>query len=326
MHLPEFEYVEPQSLKEAMAMLATEPEAAVLAGGTDLLVSMKHGVIKPQRLVNLKIFRDMAHISAQGASVTIGSLTTLHAIASSPLLREKYLAVVHAAGEVGAYAHQVMGTLGGNLCQGNRCRYYNQSASWRSARPICYKAGGEICHVVRKTGECHSTYCGDVAPVLIALGADVTAVGPAGGRTFPLAELYTQNGKKPLSLRPGEIIKHVTLPPDSGTTVYLKWRLRQSIEFPIVSLALNLRKSKEGQVEGVRAVFSGVGPGPVEAIEMEKTIKGEPLNEGTVKKIVELAAKEIRPMRTSIYSAAYKRRMAAVLLEKAFGEIEKEKS
>ena len=301
MHLPEFEYVEPQSLTEVMSMLAMEPDSAVLAGGTDLLVSMKHRVIQPRRIINIKIFCDMAHISAQGASVTIGSLTTLHAIASSPLLREKHPAVVHAAEEVGAYAHQVMGTLGGNLCQGNRCRYYNQSASWRSARPICHKAGGEICHVVRKNNECHSTYCGDVAPVLIALGADVTAAGPAGERSFPLTELYTQNGKKPLSLK-REIIKHVTLPPDSGTTVYLKWRLRQSIEFPIVSLALNLRKGKDGRVEGVRAVFSGVGPGPVEAIEMERTIKGEPLNEGTIKKIVELSAKEIRPMRTSIYS------------------------
>jgi 4-hydroxybenzoyl-CoA reductase subunit beta len=323
MRLPEFEYVEPRSLKEAIAMLAAEPEAAMLAGGTDLLVSMKHRVIQPRRLINLKVFRDLAHISAEGGSVTIGSLTTLRAIASSSLLRKSYPAIVSAAGEVGAYALQVMGTLGGNLCQGNRCRYYNQSVFWRSARPHCYKAGGEICHIVRKPGECHSTYCGDVAPVLIALGADVTAAGPAGMRTFPLAELYTQDGKKPLSLKPGEIIKHVSLPPDPGTTVYLKWRLRQSIEFPIVSVALNLRKGKEGQVEQARVVFSGVGPGPVEAMKVEKLMKGKSLNERSAKKITDLAAKEISPMRTSIYSAAYKRRMAAVLLEKAFEEVER---
>ena len=325
MRLPEFEYVEPRSLKEATAMLAAEPEAAMLAGGTDLLVSMKHRVIQPKRLVNLQGLAELKQITNGDDGVTIGSLTTLHAIASSSLLRKSYPALASAAGEVGAYALQVMGTLGGNLCQGNRCRYYNQSASWRSARPLCYKAGGEICHIVRKPGECHSTYCGDVAPVLIALGADVTAVGPAGMRTFPVAELYTHDGKKPLSLKPGEIIKHVSLPPDPGTTVYLKWRLRQAIEFPIVSVALSLRKGKEGRIEQARVVFSGVGPGPVEATKVEKLMQGASLNECTVKKVTDLAAKEISPMRTSIYSAAYKRRMAAVLLEKALEESERMK-
>ena len=87
--------------------------------------------------------------------------------------------------------------------------------------------------MVKKSKECYSAYCGDLAPVLIALDAQVKVMGPNGERVFPLNKLYTQNGKKPLSLKKGEILKEIIVPPPSGNTLYLKWRLRESLEFPI---------------------------------------------------------------------------------------------
>ena len=326
MRLPEFDYLEPRSLKEAVKALAAEPAGTLLlAGGTDLIVNMKHGVIRPKRLINLKAIPKLSYISDGKDGLRIGALTTLHHLISSPLVQEKYSVLSRAAEEVAAYAHQTMGTLAGNLCQENRCRFYNQSSFWRSVRAHCYKAGGEICYVVRKPKECHSTYCGDMAPVLIAMDAKIKLAGPVGERTLPLRRLYTQNGKKPLSLRKGEILKEIFLPSSSGHTLYLKWRMRGSLEFPVVSLALHFEKGEESRIDGGRILFSGVGPGPVEASEAEKMLKGASLDDQTIEKVSDQAVKEISPMRTSIASPAYKRRMAGILLKQALEEMKEAK-
>jgi 4-hydroxybenzoyl-CoA reductase subunit beta len=322
MRLPKFKYLEPRTLKEAVNALALDTKGSVLlAGGTDLLVNMKHRVIRPKQVINLKAIPKLAYISNGKDGLKMGGLTTLHALASSPVIQEKYPILSQAANEVGGYAHQMMGTIGGNLCQGNRCRFYNQSAFWRSVRPLCYKAGGEICHVVRKPRECHSTYCGDMAPVLIALDSQIKVWGPSGERTFPLKKLYTQNGKKPLSLKKGEILKEILVPPTSGKTLYLKWRLRGSLEFPAVSSALHIEKGAGKQIERAKIIFSAVGPGPVETPEAEKMLKGASLEDQVIEKVCNQAVKEISPMRTSTHSPAYKRKMARILLRQGLEQL-----
>ena len=329
MRLPKFEYMEPKTLREAVRALASDPKGTVvLAGGTDLLVHMKHRLIQPKRVINLKGVPRLAYVSQGKDGVKIGPLTTLHDLAASAAIQENYPALVKAALEVGAYAHQVMGTVAGNLCQANRCRFYNQSAFWRSARPPCYKVGGNICYVVharpagvRKSGECHSAYSGDLAPVLVALDAQVRLLGPDGERSIPLKKLYTQNGKKPLALRKGEMVKEILIPPPSGKTVYLKWRYREALEFPIVSLALSMEKGKDGRITKSKIVFSGIGTGPVETVEAEKGMRGESVDEGLIEKVSVQASKGVSPMRTSTISPAYKRKMAGILLKQALQQL-----
>jgi 4-hydroxybenzoyl-CoA reductase beta subunit len=328
MRLPQFEYVAPRTLKEASRALTDGKDSVFLAGGTDLLVLMKQRLVQPGRVVNLNTLPRLDFISTGKEGIRIGAMTTLHDIAFSPLLKERYPALVQSAGEVGAYVHQVMGTLGGNLCQGNRCRYYNQSLFWRNARPPCYKAGGKICHVVpvrppggRKTGVCHSAYCGDMAPVLIALDGRVKITGRDGERILPLKKLYTGNGMKPLSLKRGEILKEVLIPPPSGKTLYLKWRLRDSIEFPVISLALNLEKNKDGKIKGAGIILSGIAPGPLEASETEKLLKGASPDQPSIENASRRIAGEISPMRTSSISPAYKRKLAGVLLKQGLEEM-----
>ena len=329
MRLPQFEYLEPKSLKEAVKILATDTKgSALLAGGTDLLVNLKHRVIQPKQVINLKKIPKLAYITTGREGLRIGALTTLHDLASSLSIQEQYPALCKAAKEVGAYAHQVMGTLGGNLCQGNRCRFYNQSLFWRNVRAICYKAGGKDCYVMptrptsrKKPMECHSTYCGDMAPVLIAFNSQIRVLGPEGERTFPLKKLYSQNGKNPLSLKKGEILREVLVPPPSGKTFYLKWRFRDSIEFPILSLALHIEKDGNEQIHKARIIYSAVGPGPVETFEAEKMLKQASLDDRMLETISKQVVKEISPMRTSIYSPAYKRKMAGILLRQALEQM-----
>jgi 4-hydroxybenzoyl-CoA reductase subunit beta len=326
MRLPRFEYLEPKTLREASKALTMDPGGSVLlAGGTGLFVNMKHRVIQPKRVINLKKIPKLTAILDSKEGLKIGALASLHDIASSPIVREKVPALCQAANDVGAYAHQVMGTVGGNLCQGNRCRYYNQSAFWRSARPLCYKAGGTMCYVVRKPGTCHSTYCGDLAPVLIALDSQVKVVGPKGDRVFPLKRLYTQDGKESLSLKRGEILKEVLIPPSTGASLYLKMRRRDSLEFPIVSLAVRLDKAGNGQGKKAKIVFSGVGCGPVEAFEAEKMLKGVSLDERMIEQVSTRAMKEVSPVRTSITSPSFKRKMAGILLKQALKQLTQDK-
>ena len=322
MRLPKFDYVEPKSLKEAARVFTLQPKgSAFLAGGTDLLVRMKYRVKVPTHIINLKTIPRLAHIIDGKDGVRIGALVTLDDLATFPVIRERYPALAHACREVGAYGHQVMGTMGGNLCQENRCRFFNQSVFWRSVRPLCFKAGGEICHVVKKARECHSTYCGDLAPVLIALGAKISLVGSSGERTLPLRKLYTGNGAKPLALKKGEILREVSIPHSSGVAIYLKWRLRDSLEYPIVSVAVSLDRSETRQVKKATIVFSGVGPNPVETLEARKILNGGPLDDGAINRASAQAVKEISPMRTSIHSPAYKRKMAGILLRQALEKL-----
>ncbi len=321
MRLPQFEYVEPKTLKEASRSLISDKGSVLLAGGTDLLVNMKHRVLQPKQLINLKAIPRLAHISDGRDGLRIGALSTLHDIASSPVIKERWTVLGQAAREVGAYAHQSMGTIGGNLCQGNRCRFYNQSAFWRGVRPPCFKTGGKVCYVVPKGKECYSTYCGDLAPVLIALDAQVKIAGLEAERSLPLKKLYTHNGKKPLALKKGEILKEILVPPASGKTLYLKWRLRDSLEFPIISLAFHMEKDGKGRIKNARIVFSAVGRGPIEAPESEKMLKGATLEDGLIERVSTQAVKEISPMRTSIHSPAYKRKMAGVLLRQGLEKI-----
>jgi len=167
--LPKFQYEKANDIKEASSILVADPSSRILAGGTDLVVNMKHRVEVPSIIVNIKGISGLDFVSQENGSIRIGALTPLKKIYSASFIREKLPALAQAASSVGSYHHQCMGTRGGNICQQNRCVYFNQSKWWRSTRPTCYKAGGEICHVVNKKQICYSTYCGMLKWNLISM-------------------------------------------------------------------------------------------------------------------------------------------------------------
>ena len=203
MRLPKFEYFEPKDLKEAVSLLENEPSAKILAGGTDLLVNMKHKVECPATIVNIKRIEGLDYIRQDHRGVRIGALTTLKRLYTTPMICEKLPGLAEAAAAVGSYHHQAMGTLAGNICQQNRCKFFNQSKQWRSSRPICYKAGGEICHVVNKKEVCYSSYCGDVAPALLVLNAGIVLTGPEGSKEMALEAFFSGERESSPGFEPG---------------------------------------------------------------------------------------------------------------------------
>jgi len=148
MVLPPFYLMKPVSLLEALRDLAENPGALPVAGGTDLLVSMKQGLFHPTHLVDLKGVPDLQRIEISEHGVSLGACVRLSELRDHPEIRRLYQALSEAAGLVASPPLQNRGTLGGNVCLDTRCHYYNQSAFWRQSLGFCLKREGNICRAV----------------------------------------------------------------------------------------------------------------------------------------------------------------------------------
>ena len=313
MRLPKFKYLEPESIEEASSLLLDDPGAKVFAGGTDLLVNMKHRIEMPAALLNIKKLKGLDAIRQDNGVLRIGALTPLKKMSQDPWILEKVPVLAQSASSVGSYHHQVMGTIGGNLCQQNRCKYFNQSQWWRSANAPCLKVGGAVCHVVQKQEACYSSYCGDLAPALLVLEAKVLLQGNKDSREIPLQSLFSGDGRFPLNLERGEIVTEVIIPAASadGFSTYVKFANRESIDFPIVGLAFqSLPKKRE-----YRLAFTAVDRRPVRGQKVESFLNGRPLTPEVVEEAVQLASKEAAPVKNSLYAPSFKRNMMGRLLQ-----------
>jgi 4-hydroxybenzoyl-CoA reductase subunit beta len=311
--LPKFKYLEPGSIAEAAAMLLDDPGAKVFAGGTDLLVNMKHRVETPGTLVNLKKIKGLDYIREVDGTLRIGALTPLKKIYGDPGIGARFPVLAQAAAAVGSYHHQVMGTAGGNLCQQNRCKFFNQSQWWRSANAPCLKVGGRVCHVVPKQETCYSSYCGDLAPALLVLEARVLVQKNKEEREIPLPAFYSGDGQAPLTLERGEVLTEVIIPEAApgGFSQYVKFANRESIDFPIVGLAL--RTSPEEKE--YRLAFTAVDRRPLRGQKVEAFLNGKPLAPDVVAEAARLASKEAAPVKNSLYAPSYKRMLMGRLLQ-----------
>ena len=320
MRLPKFDYTEPTSLEEACGILARTPSARILSGGTDLLVNMKHRVETLAILVNLKRIRGLDFVRGDKEGLRIGALAPLKKVATSAEVLKMAPALAKAAGAVGSYHHQVMGTIGGNICQQNRCKYFNQSRWWRSAREACFKAGGKLCHVVGQEGTCYSAYCGDVAPALLVLKAQALLQGPQVSRLIPLEDLYSGDGKAPLNLKRGEILSEFLIPGNGlGQSVssYHKIANRGSIDFPILGFAFWGSRS-DGEY---RLAYTAVDRKPIRALKTEQELKGRKPEHIEWEQMKVFLSQDAKPVKTSLYSPAYKRELMGQVLKKTIQDL-----
>jgi len=330
MRLPKFEHLQPESLEEALDLLSEHGgEVKVVAGGTDLLVSMKQRLLTPGYLLNLKGFEELDFIEEGKEGLRIGALTRLTTIIKSPLVREKFPVLTQAASCVSAPPLQNMGTLGGNLCLDTRCFFYNQSRFWRQARPLCFKTGGEVCHVVKGGDHCYSVYQGDLAPVLIALEARVKLVKKGGERVIPLLDLYTGKGEEPTALEAGEILTEVEIaaPPDyksggSSLTIaswggdYQKLRYRGAMDFPLVGVAAVLNWNGKSCARA-RVVLTAVAPAPVVVEEAGNLLEGRKPDKEAIAGAAEAAYEVAHPVANIGSTPLYRRKMVRVMTKRA---------
>ena len=318
MKLPEFNYIAPHSLTEACSILEEMGGKALpLAGGTDLMLHLKERLKLPKYLVDLRGIPGLDGISydhEQG--LLLGSLVTLRHLAAAPVVKGNYPVLAQAALEVATAQIQAMGTVGGNICQDCLCLYYNKSAVSNNGLERCLKAGGDVCHTVKGSKKCWATFCSDLAPVFLALGAKIKIADREGERTMPLADLYSGDGRRPLTLRPGQLLTHIIVPPQvqpSGA-VYLKLRVRKSIDYPALGVAVSIRPADGGRK--VAVALTGVEKKPL-LIEQDIP-EGQKIRDEEIDSLAEQAYAHAHPLNNlRDFTPTYRKEMVRIYVRSA---------
>ncbi len=279
MIIPEFEYVSPQTLQEACALLVQYGDSAkVLAGGSDLLVKMKDGLMKPAYLVSLKNLDSLKAIRYEiGTGVIIGARATHNEVMNNSILQEKYRSVCEAAHSMAANQIRNIGTVGGNLV---------------NAVPSA-----------------------DIPPILIALDAQVRIVGTGGERAVPLEDFFLGPGKT--VLENGEILAEIIIPdqPTTGSN-YIKYALRRAGALAVAGVASSVTVS-DGTCHDVRIVLGAVAPTPMRARQAENVLRGKKISQELIDEAGKVAGAESKPISDIRGSIEYRRNLVDVLTRRS---------
>ncbi len=221
----------------------------------------------------------MAEIKETGDGLQIGAAVKLSDILEYQPVQDRWPGLFEAVKAIGAPSIQhFSGTIGGNLCQDNRCQFYDQSKFFRAARQTCNKAGGSTCFAWKGgSDKCHSACQSDSAPILIAMDAKVVIKSKNETRTMPLEELYSSVGERPLTLADNEMLTEILVPaptPGAGTA-FEKLAYRSSIDYAMVSAGAFVQ-TEGGRTTRARLVIGAVARGPLSIATVEKTLKNRP--------------------------------------------------
>jgi 4-hydroxybenzoyl-CoA reductase subunit beta len=320
--LPDFVVHRPASVLAAASLLAAEPGARLLAGGTDLIPNLRRGIDQPPTLISLDGVRDIGDITTDSSGVSLGAGVTLAQLATDQRIVRDWPVVAEAAVSVAGPSHRNAASLGGNLCQDTRCVYYNQSAWWRAANDHCLKRGGDTCHVAPQGIRCHAAYAGDLAPALLVLGAQVELLSRGGVRRVPLAALYRDDGAAHLLLEPGEVLTRVHLRAAAQPGLrsgYRKARTRAAMDFPLagVACAVTLRA---GAIVALQVAITGTNPYPF-LLEGCDAFAGRHVDADLLTQLGKNVSKQVSPMRSTVTPSNYRRLAAAALAQRLLRDL-----
>jgi len=342
LRLPSFRYLQPRTLKEAVAMKADAgPDASYVAGGTDLYPNMKRRQQEPKTVISLMAVPELKATEKRNdgtVETVLGAGLTLSELSVLPSFRRSYRAVVQAAEFVSTPLLRNMGTLGGNLCLDTRCNYYDQTYEWRKAIDFCMKKDGHICWVAPSSPRCWAVTSSDLAPVMVALGAEYLLVGPAGERVVPAARFYNNDGINYLTKQPDEVLVEVRLPapapppppapapaPGEWDAVYHKLRRRGSFDFPVLGVAAWMRWERD-TVADARIVLGGVASYPQEVADAGAALRGKPLSADTIAAAAEAAYHPAKPMDNTDFDLSWRKQMTRVYVTRALEELGRRRS
>jgi xanthine dehydrogenase YagS FAD-binding subunit len=304
-----FAHISARTVEEAVSALRSYgSRASVIAGGTDLLGKMKDEILPgyPEALIDIKTIPGLDFLKEEAGMLRIGALTKLEDIAKEPLINTKYAALAQAARRTASPHIREMGTLGGNLCQDIRCWYYRNPDN----RFPCLRKGGGRCYAIEGDNRYHSIFGGsveggcyavhpsDTAPALIALNAGVVT----SKRRLKVEDLFQVDVTKTTILEPDEIIAeiHVPAPPKNSRSVFLKFAIRRSIDFPIVNCAA-LVSCSSGKVAAARICLNAVWVKPYRAAKAEKAILKKRVDADLAEAAGQVAVADAVPMERNRY-------------------------
>jgi CO/xanthine dehydrogenase FAD-binding subunit len=294
-----FEYVPAADPAQAVASVTASPAAAYLAGGTTLLdLMLKDGILSLERLVDITRL-PLKGITASDTAIRVGATTTMEELAADPTLTSR-LPMVREALLAGASVQlRNMATIGGNLLQRTRCRYFRDpsvaACNKRQPGSGCAAVTGvaRMHAILGASGHCIALHASDLAVALVTLDTVVHVQGVTGTRSVPLTGFYLEPGETPdieTVLRHGELITgiEIPLPPEGTRATYLKVRDRASYEFALTSAAVAV-ETRDGVIRQARVGLGGVGTVPWRARAAEEVLRGAPASTETFRAAAEAA-------------------------------------
>jgi 4-hydroxybenzoyl-CoA reductase subunit beta len=315
MSLSEFQLLRPRNLGDALGILSDRADIRILAGGTDLLPSMRQRLFEPEHVLDLRLVNELRGIRETEQRVEIGALTTLREVEHSELLRRDYPVLVEAAKTVASPLIRNMSTIGGNVCLDTRCLWYNQSLAWRKSCGFCIKKDGDLCHVAPGGTKCWAVFSGDTPPALLCLDAQIEIANASSTRRIPIREFYTGVGDDYRRLRSNELVTRVILPRSTAgyRGAYRKLRIRGSIDYPLAGVAVAAKRTN-GHIEDLRLALTAVNPAPVLVSGLSSLESSQP--EALANEAAEIAARTAKPLTTSALTPEYRREMVRVFTKR----------
>lgn len=322
MGLPKFQYVAPRKIARAISL--QKESGKFLAGGTDLFVAMKERIFRPDLLIDLNKISELKGIEwDKKKGLRVRALTTLTELKENPIIQKEFPVLSQTIPLVSTPQLQNMGTVGGNLCLDARCYYFNQPSFLKKRWEPCFKIGGETCHVARGGDSCYAVYSGDLAIPLIALAARVKIRGGHDSREIELQKFFSGLGIKPNILRFDEILSEILIPvsPEHSACSYKKLRLRDTMDFPLLGIAVFLHlEERDGRCIDFRLVLGAVGPSPLVVEEAAQLLCGKEITLELMMEVSQIAWKAAHPVANTASSPSYRRDMVRVLTKKAIEE------
>jgi len=267
-------------MEEAVSLLSEYKEAArVMAGGTDLLVQLKKGVLPPGYIIDLKGIPGQDNITYdEGRGLVISGMTTARSIELSPIIKSRFSCLAQAASQLGTIQVRNRATIGGNIC---------------NAVPSA-----------------------ETAPALLVLEAQLKIISVDGERVVPIESFFLNPGQTVLS--PYEILTEINIPNLStgSGSAYMAWTLRKALDLAMVGVAV-ATTINNGILTEVRIALGSVAPTPIRARKAEALIQGQRLDDELLNEVGLVAAQEASPIDDIRGSAEYRRKMVAILVEKA---------
>jgi xanthine dehydrogenase YagS FAD-binding subunit len=313
-----FEYASPTTPAQALSLLT--PDSAPLAGGSDLLALMKDGVETPARLVNLKDLRELRGIRWDPKTgLRIGALVTLDEVAADPALKFDYSALADAFGRVAGPQIRNVATVGGNLCQRPRCWYFRNGFGllpMKDGKSMAVEGDNRFHAILGNDGPAYFVTPSTVAPLLIALGAQVAVLGSQGERRMDLERFFRlpqKEGEREHDLSPGEIVTEIVVPPASGLRVAsYEVRQRETLDWSLATASVVLEVDGT-RVTRARVVLGQVAPTPWTAKAAEAFLVGKTIDRGVAERAGEAAVEGAKPLSRN----RYKVQLARVAVKRA---------
>ncbi|AZO58323.1 xanthine dehydrogenase family protein subunit M [Mesorhizobium sp. M1A.F.Ca.IN.022.07.1.1] len=272
-------YIRPQSIEEAAGLLASAAgPAAILAGGSDLLVRMKGGFIEPELIVDIKAIAGLSEIKETAEGFSIGAAVPCAVLGENAALKKAWPGVVEAAKLIGSKQVQGRCTIVGNLC---------------NASPAA-----------------------DSVPALVAAGAEAVVAGPNGRRTIPVEAVPTGPGRT--SLAKGEIIEAILLDkraPNAGDA-YQRFIPRTEMDIAVVSAGVNLTLGEAGAIKSARVALGAAAPTVLLVEEAAEVLVGSKLDEATLERLAKICAGACRPIDDKRGTIEFRRKVAGVLAKR----------